>query len=160
MPHELCHSVLIISAEPFTVVKMAKVTGFVSIPDPSNSFWNPEPRHLISSIDWLLFLQADLDKSLTHQLLFHVCRTWGSWMLCLSACSSRKSNMYLMARGRALPRWAVLKMVSNRSSTNFCKVPCTGRSVEWENWLQKKPLIKHLFCLKGIIMICIEYTDA
>lgn len=64
----------------------------------------------------------------THQLLFHVCRTCGSWMLCLSACSSRKSNMYLMASGRALPRWAVLKMVSNRSSTNFCNVPCgTGR---------------------------------
>lgn len=59
----------------------------------------------------------------THQLLFHVCRTWGSWMLCLSACSSRKSNMYLMASGRTLPRWAVLKMVSNRSSTNFCNVP-------------------------------------
>lgn len=60
----------------------------------------------------------------THQLLFHVCRTCGSWMLCLSACSSKKSNMYLMASGRALPRWAVLKMVSNRSSTNFCNVPC------------------------------------
>lgn len=61
--------------------------------------------------------------SSTHQLLFHVCRTWGSWMLCLSACSSRKSNMYLMASGRALPRWAVLKIVSNKSSTNFCNVP-------------------------------------
>lgn len=64
---------------------------------------------------------------LPHQLLFHVCRTWGSWMLCLSACSSKKSNMYLMASGRALPRWAVLKMVSKRSSTNFCNVP-------WGRW--------------------------
>ena len=62
----------------------------------------------------------------THQLLFQVWRTCGSWMPCLSACSSRKSNMYLMARGRAEPRCAVLKMVSNRSSTNFCSVPCGG----------------------------------
>ncbi|TNN59332.1 hypothetical protein EYF80_030435 [Liparis tanakae] len=37
-------------------------------------------------------------------------------MECLSACSSRKSNMYLMASGSALPRWAVLKMVSNSSN--------------------------------------------
>lgn len=62
-------------------------------------------------------------RRLTHQLLFHVCLTCGSWMLCLSACSSKKSNMYLIASGRALPRWAVLNMVSNRSSTNFCSVP-------------------------------------
>lgn len=48
-------------------------------------------------------------------------------MPCLSACSSRKSNMYLMARGRAEPRCAVLKMVSKRSSTNFCRVPCAWR---------------------------------
>lgn len=61
--------------------------------------------------------------NVSHQLLFQVCRTSESDMECLSACSSRKSNMYLMARGRALPRWAVLKMVSNRSSTNFCNVP-------------------------------------
>lgn len=60
----------------------------------------------------------------TNQLLFHVCLTSGSVIWCLSACSSRKSNMYLMARGSALPLWAVLKMVSNRSSTNFCNVPC------------------------------------
>lgn len=68
---------------------------------------------------------------LTHQLLFHVCRTWGSWMLCLSACSSKKSNMYLMASGRALPRWAVLKMVSKRSSTNFCNVPWGRGDQKW-----------------------------
>lgn len=37
--------------------------------------------------------------------------------------------MYLMARGRALPRWAVLKIVSNRSSTNFCSVPCKTNSI-------------------------------
>lgn len=47
-------------------------------------------------------------------------------MPCLSACSSRKSNMYLMAKGKAEPRCAVLKMVSKRSSTNFCSVPCGG----------------------------------
>ena len=56
-------------------------------------------------------------------MLFQVCRTSVSWMLCLSACSSRKSNMYLMARGRALPRCTVLNKVSNKSSTNFCRVP-------------------------------------
>lgn len=58
-----------------------------------------------------------------YQLLFQVCRTSVSWMLCLSACSSRKSNMYLMASGRALPRCTVLNNVSNKSSTNFCRVP-------------------------------------
>lgn len=35
--------------------------------------------------------------------------------------------MYFMASGRALPLWAVLKMVSNRSSTNFCNVPCRSK---------------------------------
>lgn len=34
--------------------------------------------------------------------------------------------MYLMARGRAEPRCAVLKIVSKRSSTNFCSVPWGG----------------------------------
>lgn len=34
--------------------------------------------------------------------------------------------MYLMARGRALPRCTVLNKVSNKSSTNFCRVPCGG----------------------------------
>lgn len=76
---------------------------------------------------------AYLDSD-THQLLFHVCRTCGSWMLCLSACSSRKSNIYLMASGRALPRWAVLKMVSNRSSTNFCSVPYRARRGELQRF--------------------------
>lgn len=61
-----------------------------------------------------------------YQLLFQVCRTSVSWMLCLSACSSRKSNMYLMARGSALPRCTVLNKVSNKSSTNFCRVPWGG----------------------------------
>lgn len=60
----------------------------------------------------------------SYQLLFHVWRTSVSWMPCLSACSSRKSNMYLIARGRAVPRHTVLNRVSNRSSTNFCSVPC------------------------------------
>lgn len=31
--------------------------------------------------------------------------------------------MYLMAKGKAEPRWAVLNTVSNKSSTNFCNVP-------------------------------------
>lgn len=53
------------------------------------------------------------------ELLFHVCTTSGSDMPCCRAWSSMKSNMYLMARGSAEPRWAVLNMVSNRSSTNF-----------------------------------------
>lgn len=78
----------------------------------------------------ILFFYAHF-RRLTHQLLFHVCRTWGSCMLCLSACSSKKSNMYLMASGRALPRWAVLKMVSNRSSTNFCNVPWGWQDQKW-----------------------------
>ena len=68
-------------------------------------------------------LQLSLGSPGGYQLLFQVCRTSVSWMLCLSACSSRKSNMYLMARGRALPRCTVLNKVSNKSSTNFCRVP-------------------------------------
>lgn len=35
--------------------------------------------------------------------------------------------MYLMARGRALPRCTVLNKVSNKSSTNFCRVPCGSK---------------------------------
>lgn len=66
----------------------------------------------------------------SHQLLFHVWRTSVSWMPCLSACSSRKSNMYLMARGRVLPRCTVLNNVSKRSSTNFCSVPWVMKSTE------------------------------
>lgn len=67
--------------------------------------------------------QLPLGPPRGYQLLFQVCRTSVSWMPCLSACSSRKSNMYLMARGRALPRCTVLNKVSNKSSTNFCRVP-------------------------------------
>lgn len=67
--------------------------------------------------------QLLLLRSISHQLLFQVWRTSVSWIPCLSACSSRKSNMYLMARGRVLPRWTVLNSVSKRSSTNFCSVP-------------------------------------
>ncbi|CAD1478458.1 unnamed protein product [Heterotrigona itama] len=63
------------------------------------------------------------------ELLFHVCTTSGSDMPCCSAWSSMKSNMYLIARGRADPRWAVLKIVSNRSSTNFCRVPFVASSL-------------------------------
>ena len=61
-----------------------------------------------------------------YQLLFQVWRTSGSLICRWSACSSRKSNMYLMASGRAEPRCAVLNTVSKRSSTNFCSVPCRG----------------------------------
>lgn len=59
----------------------------------------------------------------SYLLLFQVWTTSGSEIPCWRAWSSKKSNMYLMARGNALPRWAVLKMVSNKSSTNFWRVP-------------------------------------
>jgi len=59
----------------------------------------------------------------SYLLLFQVWTTSGSEIPCWRAWSSRKSNMYLMARGNALPRWAVLKIVSNKSSTNFWRVP-------------------------------------
>jgi len=65
----------------------------------------------------------DSHETSSHQLLFQVCRTSGSQICRLSACSSKKSNMYLIANGSAEPRWAVLNTVSNRSSTNFCSVP-------------------------------------
>lgn len=96
--------------------------NFMSIKDPSLVLF------VLVCVRIFLCLHEDskAENYSTHQLLFHVCRTCGSWMLCLSACSSRKSNMYLMASGRALPRWAVLKIVSNRSSTNFCNVPYRG----------------------------------
>lgn len=80
------------------------------------------------------FKSRNLDHP--HQLLFQVCLTSVSWMLCLSACSSKKSNIYLMASGRALPRCTVLNKVSNKSSTNFCSVPwqertkCKGAGVQ------------------------------
>jgi hypothetical protein len=59
----------------------------------------------------------------SYLLLFQVWTTSGSEIPCWRAWSSRKSNMYLIARGNALPRWAVLKIVSNKSSTNFWRVP-------------------------------------
>ena len=43
-------------------------------------------------------------------------------MPCCRACSSRKSNMYFIANGRAELVCAVLKIVLNKSSTNFCSV--------------------------------------
>ena len=48
--------------------------------------------------------------------------------------------MYLMASGRALPLWAVLKIVSNRSSTNFCNVPWGDEKEdgdESQTWVKK-----------------------
>lgn len=61
-------------------------------------------------------------------LLFHVCTTSGSVIPCCIAWSSRKSNIYLIANGRALPRWAVLNIVSNKSSTNFWSVNWNHRN--------------------------------
>ncbi len=81
-------------------------------------------RHWVKTNDsccswgWVLCMSVS-----SHQLLFQVWRTSVSLMPCLSACSSRKSNMYLIANGSALPLCTVLKRVSNRSSTNFCSVP-------------------------------------
>lgn len=63
------------------------------------------------------------------ELLFHVCTTSGSDIPWWRAWSSRKSNMYLIASGSADPRWAVLNIVSNRSSTNFCSVPLVASNL-------------------------------
>ena len=41
-----------------------------------------------------------------------------------SACSSRKSKKYLTASGGLSSR--MLRMALNRSSRNFCSVPCRG----------------------------------
>lgn len=83
------------------------------------------------------FLSTLINFDPSHQLLFHVCLTSVSWMPCLSACSSKKSNIYLMASGRALPRCTVLNKVSNKSSTNFCSVPWWEQRRECEGiWPQ------------------------
>lgn len=75
-------------------------------------------------------------------LLFQVCTTSGSVMPCKRAWSSRKSNMYFIASGSAEPRCAVLKIVSNRSSTNFWRVPCNE---EWMDgmWLVHAERAEH-----------------
>lgn len=91
-------------SQPF--LQLSPISCFFFFPQLSSQLWPPSHPLLCS-----------------HQLLFHVCRTSVSWMPCLSACSSRKSNMYLMASGSALPRCTVLNSVSNKSSTNFCSVP-------------------------------------
>ena len=126
-----------------SILKSRDITLPKNVP---GSRWSPTERlrraAAAGKAGWPLLLVSKADHQLggglspcgfhlpfTHQLLFQVWRTCGSWMPCLSACSSRKSNMYLMARGRAEPRCAVLKMVSNRSSTNFCSVPCGGDQV-------------------------------
>ena len=57
----------------------------------------------------------------TYLLLFHVCTTSGSVRLWRSAWASRKSKRYLTAGGRLL---FTDRIVPNKSSTNFCNVPC------------------------------------
>lgn len=53
----------------------------------------------------LLKLTIKYEKYLSGKLLlFHVCTTSGSDIPCCKAWSSRKSNIYLMAKGRAEPR--------------------------------------------------------
>ncbi len=140
MPRELCRNVLIMcrrkrpQMEPKASHWYTNNEINVSVTHPRNCFTSfvrvcdqsPVCLYVYAHFSVLQLCADWCWNCSTHQLLFHVCRTCGSWMLCLSACSSRKSNMYLMASGRALPRWAVLKMVSNRSSTNFCNVPYRG----------------------------------
>lgn len=81
--------------------------------------------------NWLKFLR--LGPFETHlngnELDFHVCTTCGSVMPWSMAWSSKKSKMYLMASGRAEPRWAVLNIVSIRSSTNFWTAPGKIRKI-------------------------------
>lgn len=59
-----------------------------------------------------------------HLLVFQMCRVSGSEIPLFSACSSRKSKKYLTARGGLSSR--MLRMALNRSSRNFCSVPCRG----------------------------------
>lgn len=57
-----------------------------------------------------------------HLLVFQMCRVSGSEMPLFSACSSRKSKKYLTASGGLSSR--ILRIALNRSSRNFCSVPC------------------------------------
>ena len=61
-----------------------------------------------------------------HLLVFQMCSVSGSEMPLFSACSSRKSKKYLTASGGLSSR--MLRMALNRSSRNFCSVPCRGVS--------------------------------
>jgi len=67
----------------------------------------------------------------THLFDFHVWTTCGSIIPWRSAWSSRKSNMYLIATGSALPRFIVLNITSKKLSTNCWRVPWK----EEESWI-------------------------
>ena len=58
-----------------------------------------------------------------HLLVFQIWTVSGSSMPCFSAMSSRKSKKYRTAMGGGR---LVLRMATNTSSTNFCRVPWGG----------------------------------
>lgn len=57
---------------------------------------------------------------ISYLLVFQMWMVSGSVMLCCRACSSNKSKKYLTASGTGR---LVLRIVVNKSSTNFCSVP-------------------------------------
>lgn len=61
-------------------------------------------------------------------LVFQMCRVSGSVIPLFSACSSRKSKKYFTATGGLSSR--ILRMALNKSSRNFCSVPCRTRT-QW-----------------------------
>lgn len=54
-----------------------------------------------------------------------MCTVSWSEMPCCAACSSSRSKKYLTARGAGR---LALRITWNRSSTNFCRVPCGDRA--------------------------------
>lgn len=58
--------------------------------------------------------------------VFQMWMVSGSLILCCAAWSSRRSKKYFTAMGTGL---LVLRIMVNKSSTNFCSVPCNVETV-------------------------------
>ena len=88
---------------------------------------------------------------------FQVWTTSVSMMLCSRAWSSRKSNMYLMASGSTVPRWAVLKILSNRSSTYCWRVPCQTKATH-----ELPKTVPHTLCTSQTVYLtdCVPHGQA
>lgn len=101
---------------------MAPPTQLACMPRPRY----PHP-HVITHAGSHVALPALLPP---HLLVFQMCTVSWSAMPCCWACSSSRSKKYFTASGTERP---VLRVTWNKSSTNFCRVPCGGahRCCQW-----------------------------
>lgn len=106
---------------------------------------NTKPKPWYKHVHTLsLLLLCSLYSSTAYLLVFQMCSVSSSTLLCLSACSSRKSKKYLTAGGTTELEHKTLR---KKSSTNCCSVP-------WKTNTEYIHTSSHKLIIKAIKLQC------